>query len=110
MAAVVEKFHDEKGMIWPETVTPYQVHLINLKTDGEEIYKKLTEAGVEVLWDDREEVSAGVKFADADLIGIPVRLVVSERNKDRIEWKKRNENKTELLSLEAVIKRCQTRL
>ena len=115
MAAVVEKFHDDKGMIWPESIAPYQVHLIKLKTKNEklkaeEIYKKLTEAGVEVLWDDREDVSAGVKFADADLIGIPVRLVVSEKTKNKVEWKKRVETKTELLSLEAVIKRCQTKL
>lgn len=109
MAAVVEKYYDDKGIVWPESVAPYQVHLINLKTKAEEIYKKLAEAGVEVLWDDREDVSAGVKFADADLIGIPVRLVVSERNKDKIEWKKRDGEKTELLSLEVVIKRCQTR-
>ena len=62
----------------------------------------MTEAGVEVLWDDREEVSAGVKFADADLIGIPVRLVVSEKTKNKIEWKERDSQKSELLSLEAV--------
>jgi len=109
MGALVEVNHDHKGIIWPKSVAPYTVHLINLKTKAEEIYKKLAEAGVEVLWDDREDVSAGVKFADADLIGIPVRLVVSERNKDKIEWKKRDGEKTELLSLEVVIKRCQIR-
>ncbi|MCG2692351.1 His/Gly/Thr/Pro-type tRNA ligase C-terminal domain-containing protein, partial [Microgenomates group bacterium] len=83
MGALVEVNHDHKGIIWPESAAPYQVHLINLKTDGEKIYKQLMKAEVEVLWDDREDVSAGVKFADADLIGIPVRLVVSERNKDK---------------------------
>ena len=88
----------------------YQVHLINFKTDGQKIYDELTKAGIEVLWDDREEVSAGVKFADADLIGIPVRLVVSERNKGKLEWKNRNSEKTELLDLREVIKRCQTKL
>jgi len=104
----VEVNHDDKGIIWPKNVAPYEVHLIKLKTKnekrktGEEIYKKLTEAGVEVLWDDREEVSAGVKFADADLIGIPVRLVVSEKTKNKIEWKERDSQKSELLSLEAV--------
>lgn len=107
MAAVVEKFHDEKGIIWPKSIAPYPVHLIELKSKNEkrkteEIYKKLTGGGIEILWDDREEVSAGVKFADADLIGIPVRLVTSARNKDMIEWKNRNSIKTELLSLEAV--------
>ncbi|OIP03207.1 hypothetical protein AUK18_02465 [Candidatus Beckwithbacteria bacterium CG2_30_44_31] len=108
MGALVEVNHDDKGIIWPKNVAPYEVHLIKLKTKnekrktGEEIYKKLTEAGVEVLWDDREEVSAGVKFADADLIGIPVRLVVSEKTKNKIEWKERDSQKSELLSLEAV--------
>jgi len=108
MGALVEVNHDDKGIIWPKNVAPYEVHLIKLKTKnekrktGEEIYKKLTEAGVEVLWDDREEVSAGVKFADADLIGVPVRLVVSEKTKNKIEWKERDSQKSELLSLEAV--------
>lgn len=106
LAAIVEKFNDDKGIIWPESVAPYQAHLINLKSDAEKIYKKLIEAGVEVLWDDREDVSAGVKFSDADLIGIPVRLVVSARNQDKIEWKERSGQKTELLSLEEVIRRC----
>lgn len=110
MAAIVEKFHDDKGMMWPKTVAPYQVYLINLKTDAKEIYNKLIEAGIEVLWDDREDVSAGVKFSDADLTGIPVRLVVSERNKDKIEYKLRTSRETELLNLDGVIKRCQIKL
>lgn len=107
MATIVEKFNDDKGIIWPSSVTPYTVHLINLQTDGEKIYQKLLAAGVEVLWDDRENVSAGVKFADADLIGIPVRLVVSEKTKDKIEWKQRDKKEAELLKLDEVIKRCQ---
>ncbi len=90
LATIVEKHHDEKGILWPETVAPYQVHLVSLAETskrGQEIYDLLTKEGIEVLWDDREE-SAGVKFADADLIGIPVRLVISPKTGDQVEWKK----------------------
>ncbi|PJA50100.1 hypothetical protein CO169_00130, partial [Candidatus Shapirobacteria bacterium CG_4_9_14_3_um_filter_39_13] len=72
---------------------------------GEKIYQELQNKGIEVLYDDREDVSAGVKFADADLIGIPVRLVVSEKAKDKIEWKNRDSQKVELLTLSEVIKK-----
>jgi len=64
--------------------------------------------GVEVLYDDREDVSVGEKFSDADLIGIPVRLVVSEKTKGKIEWKEREKKKTELVSLEELIQRLKT--
>lgn len=104
MAAIVEKFHDEKGIVWPESVAPFQAHLVNLKSEADEIYNKLQEAGVEVLYDDRD-IGAGEKFADADLIGVPVRLVVSAKTQDKIEWKKRSEKETELLSIEEVIGR-----
>ncbi len=105
MAAVVEKFHDDKGIIWPAAVAPYQAHLISLKTDGQKIYDELVKAGIEVLWDDREDVSAGVKFADADLIGIPVRLVVSQKTKDMIEWKLREKQEAELLTINEIVQR-----
>ena len=111
MGAAVEVSHDHKGIIWPEAIAPYQAHLVGVgsKESGvggkaKEVYQKLMGAGVEVLWDDREE-SAGVKFADADLIGIPVRLVVSKKTKDKVEWKRRASEKTELLSVDEVIKR-----
>jgi len=107
MGTMVEVGHDDKGIIWPDSVSPYQVYLINLQTDGEKVYEALMTAGVEVLWDDRAEVSAGVKFADADLIGIPVRLVVSPKTGDKIEWKKRDEKKTELVEIEEVPDRCR---
>ena len=110
MGALAEVFHDDKGLIWPQSVAPYQVHLINLnKTSdfAETIYMKLKHGRIEVLYDDREEVSAGTKFADADLIGIPVRLVVSAKTKDKIEWKKRGSDQTELLTAEEVLRRCQ---
>ena len=107
LQTIAEIHHDDKGIIWPDSVSPYQVYLINLQTDGEKVYEALMTAGVEVLWDDRAEVSAGVKFADADLIGIPVRLVVSPKTGDKIEWKKRDEKKTELVEIEEVPDRCR---
>lgn len=81
VGAIVEVSHDERGIIWPETVAPFDFHLVSLDgmtKEAGEVYKKLQEAGFEVLWDDRKE-SAGVKLADADLIGIPKRLVVSAK-------------------------------
>lgn len=105
LGVIVEKYHDEEGIIWPESVAPFQVHLIGLQAAAEQVYKKLCQSGVEVLYDDRENISAGEKFADADLIGIPVRLVVSFKTKDKIEWKKRDSEKKELLKLEEVIKK-----
>jgi prolyl-tRNA synthetase len=112
MGVIVEKFHDERGIIWPKSIAPFDVHLVELKSQtskvkGEEIYNKLMDAKVDTLWDDRD-VPAGEKFADADLIGIPVRLVVSERNGDKIEWKERASEKSELLSLDEVISRLKT--
>lgn len=84
IATVVEKYHDDKGIIWPESVAPFKAHLIALGKEekiykqAEELYEKLLKQGVEILYDDRTGVSAGEKFADADLIGLPLRLVLSE--------------------------------
>jgi prolyl-tRNA synthetase len=115
MGTLVEVHHDEKGIIWPEAVAPYAVHLIGLTNDNSEIkekvesiYKKLIDAEVEVLYDDRESVGPGEKFADADLIGIPVRLVVSTKTGDKVEWKKRNEKTIELLDIDSILKRLKT--
>jgi len=112
VGAIVEVHHDEKGIIWPKEVSPYAVHLImindkglKIKEKADKVYEQLQKAGIEVLYDDREDISVGVKFADCDLIGIPVRLVVSARTADKIEWKKRSEEKTELLNKEEVFKR-----
>ena len=119
MGVIVEKFHDDRGIIWPAQVAPYLVHLIGLDLDNTEIkqkatdlYDKLQDQGFEVLFDDREGVSPGAKFADADLIGNPVRLVVSKRSGDKIEFKMRNEKKSELLSYDEIIEKliaCQTK-
>ncbi len=86
LACIAEEHHDEHGLIWPVTVAPYQVHLVLLRGKGtpqaeeiaEKLYAELQTAGIEVLYDDRDE-SPGVKFNDADLIGLPVRVTVSER-------------------------------
>jgi prolyl-tRNA synthetase len=108
IGTLVELFHDDRGIIWPRTVAPYQVHLISIQESvkAEKIYEKLLAEKIEVLYDDRE-VSVGQKFADADLIGIPVRLVVSAKNADKIEWKERTSEKTELLGLEEVLERLK---
>ncbi|MBY0294280.1 prolyl-tRNA synthetase [Patescibacteria group bacterium] len=85
MATVAEIGADGKGLVWPESIAPFRVHLVELTSDNDEVskeaaelYRELTEAGVEVLWDDRD-ARAGEKFADSELIGIPLRVVVSEK-------------------------------
>src|SRR3990167_4488987 len=112
MGAIAEVLHDERGIIWPEQVVPFRVHLLVISDEGlvisqaEDIYNKLTRAGVEVLWDDRGDVSAGEKFADADLLGIPVRLVVSVKTgKGKVEWKERNKIKSSVMSFDEVAKK-----
>lgn len=109
MGVIVEKFHDENGIIWPESVAPFKVSLISMNDATEkaaEIYEVLTAAGVEVLWDDRD-VSAGVKFADADLIGNPYRIIVGQKSLalGGVELKKRGEEKTEIVPVEEIVKR-----
>lgn len=108
MGVLVEKFHDDKGIVWPESVAPFQVHLIDIQANkkAKEIYERLEKEGIEVLWDDRD-VHAGQKFADADLIGIPVRLVVGEKTGDKIEFKKRDSEEKELLTPEEVLKKLK---
>lgn len=98
MGVVVEVSHDDKGIIWPESVAPFKYHLIGLNGKGEDVYQKLLESGAEVLFDDRD-ASAGQKFADADLIGCPVRLVVSDKTGNQIEVKKRTESESKLVDL-----------
>jgi prolyl-tRNA synthetase len=109
MGVLVEKLNDERGILWPASVAPFAVQLISLgeaKDKAAAIYQQLTAAGIEVLWDDRD-VSAGVKFADADLIGNPVRLVVSPKTGEQVEWKRRSETQTELVSVEEAMQRLQ---
>jgi len=111
MAAIVEIHNDENGIVWPEAVASFQAHLIEIqkskvKSFGQEIYDELKKAGVDVLYDDRD-IRAGEKFADADLIGITVRLVVSPRSGDKIELKERKSGKIELLSLAEILQRLR---
>ncbi|HWY79047.1 MAG TPA: proline--tRNA ligase [Candidatus Sulfotelmatobacter sp.] len=109
LTTIVEKHYDDKGIIWPKSVAPFQVHLISIRENEKtnDVYIKLQEAGVEVLYDEREDVSAGQKFADADLIGIPVRLVVSTKTEDKIEYKERGKIETKLLTLHEVIEQIR---
>ncbi len=108
MGTVVEVHNDEHGMIWPEEVAPFQIHLISLcreeeqKVQAEEIYQKLLGQGLEVLYDDREGVRAGEKFADSDLIGIPKRIVVSSKTleKNSVEVKMRSGGDSKLLGID----------
>ena len=110
MGVIVEKFHDDKGIIWPEGVAPYQVHLIDIRQTekAQEIYDRLETAGVEVLWDDRD-INVGGKFTDADLIGCPWRVVVSEKSLagNQVELKARKGEETELLSVEKLMEKLK---
>jgi prolyl-tRNA synthetase len=86
LATIVEEYNTENGINWPISVSPYQIHLVTIGKDdeiinmAEELYSSLIESGLEILWDDREGVSPGVKFSDSDLIGIPIRVVLSPRS------------------------------
>jgi prolyl-tRNA synthetase len=115
MGTIVEASHDEKGIIWPEAVAPYRVHLVDLTRQAplrqgfggaKAIYDRLLKADIDVLWDDTDR-GAGEKFADADLLGIPIRLVTSEKTGEKVEWKGRTDGNTELLAVEEVIKRLK---
>ena len=102
MGTVVETYHDEAGIIWPEEIAPFKVHLISIKQneEAEKIYNTLMKDGVEVLYDDRD-VSVGEKFADADLIGLPYRVVISDKSLKAggIEIKKRSEKKAKIIKI-----------
>jgi len=114
LACVAEEYHDERGLIWPITVAPYQIHLVALK-GGEEVannlYAALENTGFEVLYDDRDE-SPGVKFNDADLIGIPVRLTISERSlkKGGVELKLRRGTELAIIPLNEVSQRVEAEI
>jgi prolyl-tRNA synthetase len=105
MATIVEVHNDGKGIVWPDTVAPFKIHLISLgrNEEAEKIYNSLKGQKIEVLLDDRE-LSAGEKFADADLLGMPVRVVVSAKSlaAGGVEVKKRGEEKSEIVGLDKV--------
>lgn len=114
IGTIVEAKHDENGIIWPINVAPYHVYLASIGNDekvlkeAEKLYEKLVKADIEVLYDDRHE-SPGVKFKDADLTGIPLRLVISNRTleKDGVEWKLRSEKDFKLEKLTGIEKKIK---
>ena len=119
LAAAVEQNNDQAGIVFPIPVAPYQVHLVGLNIATEEVavaanklYRELELNGIEVLYDDREDAAAGVKFNDADLIGLPVRLVVSPRNLKAgvVEIKGRGDSESGAVDLDAVIGIVRERL
>ncbi len=109
LGSIVEIHHDNNGIIWPKNIAPFSVHLIQIGREkivaknAEKVYNKLLENGIDVLFDDRTDLSVGQKFAEADLIGIPVRLVISQKTGDKIEFKKRNENKARVISISEAV-------
>ena len=115
-ASVCEAHHDEYGPIWPITIAPWQVHLCCLRVDDEathayadSLYDELQKKGVEVIYDDRK-ARPGVMFSDADLLGVPIRLVVSPRNMEEgvVELSTRDKSVQEKAALDDVIARVQT--
>jgi len=112
LATIVEKHHDENGIIWPEAIAPYQVHLIVLGKDDEilkkadSLYSEMLETGIEVLYDDRK-VSTGNKLNDSDLIGIPHRVIMSSRSLENggVEYKRRDADTSEIVSTTDIIKK-----
>ena len=118
MATLVEQSHDEKGIIWPFSIAPYHVALLGLDLDkpepgtaAEQLYAELAAAGVEVLYDDRAE-SAGVKFNDADLVGLPIRAVVSRRSLKNggIELKLRSQKESRIVAMSDAVQVIQNEI
>jgi prolyl-tRNA synthetase len=116
LAAAIEQSHDDKGILFPPAIAPYQVHLVGLNLDNAEVaaaadtlYEALLAEGVEVLYDDRPDAAAGVKFNDADLIGLPLRLTVSPRNvkNDAVEFKRRADAQSEIVPRAEILSRVQ---
>jgi prolyl-tRNA synthetase len=115
LASIAEQYNDENGLIWPITVAPYHVYMVliygkdeEVKRSAEKIYKDLWAHGIEVLFDDREE-QPGVKFTDADLIGIPLRITVSSRSlkKGGVELKHRTAKEPVVVPLKEIIARIK---
>lgn len=107
MGTIVETHHDDKGIIWPEAVSPFKFHLINLNKDSvhsDAVYEALQKAGFEVLYDDRKE-SAGRKLAEAELLGMPYRLVTGQKTGEKVEYQLRSESQTRLLSIKEIIQK-----
>ncbi len=108
MGVIVEKFHDDKGIIWPKSVSPVDLHLINIASDREasdKLYATLQEQKFSVLYDQRD-ASAGEKFADADLIGIPIRILMSDKTlkEDSVEIKARDSKESQIVNIKNLTK------
>ena len=114
LATVVEVSNDENGIIWPKSIAPFHVHLIQLGEDeevssmAEKLYETMLKKKIEVLFDERN-ARAGEKFNDADLIGIPLRIVISKRTLEEncVEWKIRNEKEAQKVALDDVITKVE---
>lgn len=110
MGVIAEKNSDEKGLVWPESIAPARVYLVEIgteaRTEAEKLYERLTSSGIETFWDDRD-VRPGEKFADADLLGIPHRVVISEKTlaENKVEYKARTSVDTELLTADELLAR-----
>ena len=112
MGAIVEARHDDKGIMWPKQVSPFLVHLVQVENKpkvkklAEKLYTDLHTENIEVLYDDRQNKSAGEKFAESDLLGIPYRVVISERtlSKNLVEVKERNKDKVQLMKVTQLLK------
>ena len=105
MGTLVEEYSDERGIIWPESVAPFKAHFINLKSKKDSdykkffaLYEKLSKNGVDILFDDRLDKTAGEKFAESDILGIPFRVVLSDKTGDKLEIKKRDSKSFKLVS------------
>jgi len=110
MGVIIEKFHDDKGIIWPEIVAPFKIIIVDIaeKNDtAEKLYQDLQRQSVEVLYDDRQDKSAGEKFAEADLLGIPWRVVISEKTikEEKYELKRRGEENVEMVNRDELLER-----
>ena len=113
LACIAEEHHDDKGLMWPITIAPYHVHLVSLGQPeaADRVYETLLKAGIEVLYDDREE-SPGVKFNDADLIGIPIRVTVAAKSlaKGGVEVKRRDQPKPEIVAEADLVARVKAEI
>ena len=119
LACIAEQYHDDQGLVWPVTVAPFSVHLVRLAGRGssettvaaDRLYEDFKAAGIDVLYDDRDE-SPGVKFKDADLIGLPLRLTVGERGLKAgvVELKRRNNAEKVMIPLADVVERARHEL
>ncbi|MDD9267698.1 proline--tRNA ligase [Paenibacillus sp. GCM10023248] len=115
LAAVIEQNHDERGIVWPSAIAPFDIHLLTVQMKdetqqrvSEELYRQLTEAGYAVLWDDRDE-RAGVKFNDADLLGFPLRITVGKKASELlVECKERRSGEQYEITTRQLLEHCQT--